>query len=123
LFDVDQVKSILDIEKTLEYLETQGVCVATLGPERHFPAFFTAASGFQSPYHVRTGGVTEFFFYRVLVSLMVMATVCPHSRISLHHRNWSFPAIGRRSIDFPSDVDKSFDGEDVDFIRSKRRLK
>lgn len=46
------VKSILDIEKTLEYLETQGVCVATLGARRDFPAFFTPTSGFQAPYHV-----------------------------------------------------------------------
>ena len=46
------MKSILDIEKTLEYLETQGVCVATLGPRRDFPAFFTPISGFEAPYHV-----------------------------------------------------------------------
>lgn len=46
------VKSILDIEKTLEYLETQGVCVATLGTRRDFPAFFTPTSGFLAPYHV-----------------------------------------------------------------------
>ncbi|CAJ0897702.1 7838_t:CDS:10, partial [Entrophospora sp. SA101] len=35
------VKSILDIEKTLEYLETQGVTVATFGETDDFPAFFT----------------------------------------------------------------------------------
>lgn len=32
--------------------ETQGVCVATLGPTRDFPSFFTARSGFQSPHRV-----------------------------------------------------------------------
>lgn len=47
-----QVKSILDIGKTLEYLETQGVCVATLGETDAFPAFFTASSGFRAPYRV-----------------------------------------------------------------------
>lgn len=49
-----QVKSILDIGKTLEYLETQGVCVATLSPDEgaEFPAFFTRSSGFRSPYRV-----------------------------------------------------------------------
>jgi len=47
------VKSILDIGLTLEYLETQGVCVATLGPTRDFPAFFSPKSGFLSPYCVR----------------------------------------------------------------------
>ncbi|XP_054242993.1 uncharacterized protein LOC128971456 [Indicator indicator] len=47
------VKSILDIGRTLEYLETQGVCVAAFGESREFPAFFSRRSGFQAPYHVR----------------------------------------------------------------------
>nr|XP_033331450.1 pseudouridine-metabolizing bifunctional protein C1861.05 [Megalopta genalis]XP_033331451.1 pseudouridine-metabolizing bifunctional protein C1861.05 [Megalopta genalis]XP_033331452.1 pseudouridine-metabolizing bifunctional protein C1861.05 [Megalopta genalis] len=34
------VKSILDIEKTLEYLETQGVPVIKIGETDHFPAFY-----------------------------------------------------------------------------------
>lgn len=38
------VKSILDIPKTLEYLETKGVMVAAYGTNE-FPAFFTEASG------------------------------------------------------------------------------
>lgn len=46
------VKSILDIGRTLEYLETNGVCVATFGETREFPAFFLQKSGFQSPYNV-----------------------------------------------------------------------
>lgn len=37
-------KSILDIPKTLEYLETQGVPVISLGQD-NFPAFFTPDSG------------------------------------------------------------------------------
>lgn len=47
-------KSILDIELTLEYLETQGVLVATYGNMLDFPAFFTPQSGFQSPYNVQS---------------------------------------------------------------------
>ncbi|XP_056195223.1 uncharacterized protein LOC130149525 isoform X1 [Falco biarmicus] len=47
------VKSILDIGRTLEYLETQGVCVAAFGESREFPAFFSRQSGFHAPYHVR----------------------------------------------------------------------
>ncbi|XP_025021809.1 uncharacterized protein LOC112540522 isoform X2 [Python bivittatus] len=47
------VKSILDIGRTLEYLETQGVCVATFGKSREFPAFFSHQSGFQAPYQVQ----------------------------------------------------------------------
>ncbi|XP_067906851.1 LOW QUALITY PROTEIN: uncharacterized protein zgc:136858 [Heterodontus francisci] len=46
------IKSILDIGRTLEYLETHGVCVATFGKSRDFPAFFIPKSGFQSPYNV-----------------------------------------------------------------------
>lgn len=41
------VKSILDIPKTLEFLETQGVCVAGYGT-LDFPAFFTPKSGLQA---------------------------------------------------------------------------
>ncbi|XP_035686031.1 pseudouridine-metabolizing bifunctional protein C1861.05-like [Branchiostoma floridae] len=46
------VKSILDISRTLEYLETQGVSVMTYGNTTDFPAFFTQKSGFHSPYNV-----------------------------------------------------------------------
>ncbi|KAB0797492.1 hypothetical protein PPYR_08485 [Photinus pyralis] len=46
------VKSILDIPKTLEYLETQGVFVATVGSNREFPAFYCRTSGCQAPYYV-----------------------------------------------------------------------
>lgn len=47
------VKSILDIQKTLEYLETMGVCVVTLykNGSKEFPAFFTSKSGFEAPYN------------------------------------------------------------------------
>jgi pseudouridine-5'-phosphate glycosidase len=38
------VKSILDIPRTLEYLETNGVTVASYGTDE-FPAFFTSKSG------------------------------------------------------------------------------
>lgn len=38
------IKSILDVPRTLEYLETQGVTVAAYGTHE-FPAFFTESSG------------------------------------------------------------------------------
>lgn len=47
------VKSILDIPKTLEYLETQGVSVATY-KTNEFPAFFTESSGCKVPCRVDT---------------------------------------------------------------------
>lgn len=47
------VKSILDIPRTLEYLETQGVCVAAY-KTNEFPAFFTESSGCKAPCRVDT---------------------------------------------------------------------
>ncbi|XP_015246498.1 PREDICTED: pseudouridine-metabolizing bifunctional protein C1861.05-like [Cyprinodon variegatus] len=46
------VKSVLDIARTLEFLETQGVCVSTFGASKNFPAFFTPNSGFTSACNV-----------------------------------------------------------------------
>ncbi|XP_055305560.1 uncharacterized protein LOC129570133 [Sitodiplosis mosellana] len=47
------VKSILDIPKTLEFLETQGVTCATYNtPEKDFPAFYCRKSGYKAPYNV-----------------------------------------------------------------------
>ncbi|XP_060851868.1 uncharacterized protein LOC132930169 [Rhopalosiphum padi] len=42
------IKSILDIGRTLEYLETVGVCVASYDSNGEFPAFYTKLSGYQS---------------------------------------------------------------------------
>lgn len=42
------VKSILDVPKTLEYLETKGVPVITWG-QADFPGFWSASSGLRSP--------------------------------------------------------------------------
>lgn len=47
------VKSILDIGLTLEYLETHGVPVVSVG-QPGFPAFFTRASGFQADFQLDT---------------------------------------------------------------------
>ncbi|XP_012547812.1 uncharacterized protein LOC101743270 isoform X2 [Bombyx mori] len=46
------IKSILDIGRTLEYLETQGVCVCSFGESNEFPAFYTVRSGHRAPYSV-----------------------------------------------------------------------
>jgi pseudouridine-5'-phosphate glycosidase len=45
------VKSILDIGLTLEYLETLGIPVVTLGQEE-FPSFYSRKSGYTSPLHM-----------------------------------------------------------------------
>ncbi len=47
------VKSILDIGLTLEYLETHGVPVVSVG-QSGFPAFFTRDSGFQADFQFDT---------------------------------------------------------------------
>ncbi|KAM7291975.1 pseudouridine-metabolizing bifunctional protein C1861.05 [Ixodes scapularis] len=46
------VKSILDIGRTLEFLETEGVCVAAFGDSQDFPSFFTSRSGHHAPWRV-----------------------------------------------------------------------
>jgi pseudouridine-5'-phosphate glycosidase len=47
------VKSILDIGLTLEYLETKGIPVVTLG-QNEFPSFYSSKSGFNSPLRLDT---------------------------------------------------------------------
>lgn len=42
------IKSILDIGLTLEYLETKGIPVVTLGQDE-FPSFYSCKSGYKSP--------------------------------------------------------------------------
>lgn len=42
------IKSILDIGLTLEYLETKGIPVVTIG-QSEFPSFYSRKSGFSSP--------------------------------------------------------------------------
>lgn len=45
-------KAILDIERTMEYLETKGVFVGTYGPKgTNVPGFYTTDSGVKSPYN------------------------------------------------------------------------
>ncbi|KAJ3042935.1 hypothetical protein HDV00_006242 [Rhizophlyctis rosea] len=48
------VKAILDIERTLEYLETQGVTVVSYGGSDEFPAFYVPSSGFKSMANLST---------------------------------------------------------------------
>lgn len=47
-------KSILDLPKTLEYLETQGVPVVAYGNGGEFPAFFSPRSGLRAPWQMAT---------------------------------------------------------------------
>ena len=47
------IKSILDIGRTLEYLETRGVPVVAYGQDE-FPAFYTRESGYKAPIRLDT---------------------------------------------------------------------
>ncbi|MCX6290814.1 MAG: pseudouridine-5'-phosphate glycosidase [Bacteroidetes bacterium] len=49
------VKSILDIGLTLEYLETKGIPVVTVGQDT-FPSFYSRESGFTSPLRIDDPG-------------------------------------------------------------------
>jgi pseudouridine-5'-phosphate glycosidase len=53
-------KSILDIGLTLEYLETHGVPVISVGQAR-FPAFFTRDSGFDADFRIDDAGQQAVF--------------------------------------------------------------
>jgi len=59
------VKSILDIGRTLEYLETQGVTVVGYGTE-DFPSFFTSSSGFKVPCRLNTAAECASLLYHNL---------------------------------------------------------
>ena len=50
------IKSILDIGLTLEYLETKGIPVITIGQDA-FPSFYSRKSGFNSP--LRSDSIAE----------------------------------------------------------------
>ncbi|CDZ98312.1 Predicted carbohydrate kinase, contains PfkB domain [Phaffia rhodozyma] len=68
-------KSILDIGRTIEYLETQGVTVANLGPTNAFPAFYTPDSGFKSPWSVTTASEAASIIYAGLSLPSPLATL------------------------------------------------
>jgi pseudouridine-5'-phosphate glycosidase len=55
-------KSILDIRLTLEYLETYGVPVASVGQDE-FPAFFTRESGFKTDLRLDTAAEQAAFIH------------------------------------------------------------
>jgi pseudouridine-5'-phosphate glycosidase len=63
------VKSILDIGRTLEYLETLGVPVVTLG-QTVFPSFYSRESEYASPLSIDTpAAIAEFLKYQWAMKL------------------------------------------------------
>ncbi|KAG2468853.1 YOW5 protein, partial [Polypterus senegalus] len=84
------VKSILDIGRTLEYLETQGVSVATFGKSCDFPAFFVSRSGFLSPYNVtneeEAAAMIEAALTLGLNSGVLLAVPIPEEKAAIGHQ-------------------------------------
>jgi pseudouridine-5'-phosphate glycosidase len=56
------VKSILDIELTLEYLETKGIPVITVAQDE-FPSFYSSKSGFKTPLRLDTAKEIALMLY------------------------------------------------------------
>ena len=63
------IKSILDVGRTLEYLETQGVPVVTLGGDEMVPSFFTRSSGYMADHGVGTPAEAAAIIGQLLVML------------------------------------------------------
>jgi len=87
------VKSILDIGLTLEYLETHGVPVVSVGQEG-FPAFFTRESGFKADFRLDTAVDQAAFI----------------------HTKWQLGLTGGVVISNPVPEDQAMAGEEIEAI-------
>ena len=67
-------KSILDIPRTLEVLETHGVAVASVG-QAAFPAFFTRDSGVAAPAELASAAEVA----RLVVAMRAVSRAAPHA--------------------------------------------
>jgi len=85
------VKSILDIGLTLEYLETMGIPVVTIG-QNEFPSFYSGKSGFNSPLRLDT----------------------PEEIASLVNTKWNMELAGSVLIANPVPEDEGFDGKGIE---------
>ncbi len=87
------VKSILDIPRTLEYLETLGVPVITFGSDR-FPAFYSRESGLPSPAWLETPG-------QIAAAL---------------HAHWQMPGAGGALIANPIPEDEAMEWAEIEGV-------
>ncbi|MCW3094068.1 MAG: pseudouridine-5-phosphate glycosidase [Ferruginibacter sp.] len=85
------VKSILDIQLTLEYFETKGIPVVTIGQDE-FPSFYSAKSGYTSPLRLDT----------------------PTEIAALLHTKWTFGLQGSVLIANPVPQDQEFGNEQME---------
>jgi pseudouridine-5'-phosphate glycosidase len=85
------VKSILDIGLTLEYLETMGIPVVTIGADA-FPSFYSRQSGYTSPLRLDT----------------------PAAIASLLHTKWNLGLNGSVLIANPVPADKEIEAAQME---------
>jgi len=93
------VKSILDIGLTLEYLETFGVPVISVG-QRGFPAFFTRESGFNADFQLDT----------------------PAEQAAFIHAKWQLGLKGGVVISNPVPAAEAMPKEEIDRITAQALL-
>lgn len=84
-------KAILDLPKTLEYLETMGVPVIGFGTD-HFPAFYSVSSGLKLPMRLDT----------------------PQEMAEFLHAKWSMGLHGGVIVANPIPEDAELDAEDME---------
>ncbi|WP_288380369.1 pseudouridine-5'-phosphate glycosidase [uncultured Massilia sp.] len=87
------VKSILDIGLTLEYLETHGVPVLSVG-QPGFPAFFTRESGFKADFQLDT----------------------PSEQAAFIRTKWQLGLAGGVVVSNPVPAEHAMPGEEIDAI-------
>lgn len=87
------VKSILDIGLTLEYLETHGVPVVSVG-QPGFPAFFTRESGFNADFQLDT----------------------PEQQAAFIRTKWQLGLAGGVVVGNPVPAESAMPGADIDAI-------
>ena len=87
------VKSILDIGLTLEYLETHGVPVLSVG-QPGFPAFFTRDSGFKADFQLDT----------------------PQQQASFIRTKWQLGLSGGVVVSNPVPAEHAMPAEEIDAI-------
>ena len=87
------VKSILDIGLTLEYLETHGVPVVSVG-QPGFPAFFTRDSGFKADFQLDT----------------------PQEQASFIRTKWQLGLAGGVVVSNPVPAESAMPAEEIDAI-------
>ncbi|KAB8042181.1 pseudouridine-5'-phosphate glycosidase [Janthinobacterium aquaticum] len=90
------VKSILDIGLTLEYLETHGVPVLSVG-QQGFPAFFTRESGFNADFRLDT----------------------PAEQAAFISTKWQLGLKGGVVVSNPVPLDQAMPKEEIDAITSQ----